>query len=182
MEMIDEFVDVDVDLHQVYSQWTRFEDFPKFMEGIEKVRRLDNNRLHGVANLAGRRVEWDAEICEQIPDLIIAWRSISGRVNEGHVRFKRLGVNQSRVQVQFIYETADALKKMASSTGTLSARVQASLKRFKQFIENRPEETSTWREENHGSRVRREKLRRIGTRSERLWKGNRSNRLKPPLM
>jgi uncharacterized membrane protein len=176
MKMIDLSVDVDADLRKVYNQWTQFEDIPEFMEGIEKVQQLDDKRLHWVANVAGRRVEWDVEIYEQIPDLIIAWRSISGQFNEGHVRFERLGINRTRVHVQFVYLTTDAMKNKVDGMETLSARVKGDLIRFKQFIENRPEETGAWRGEIHGSRVSPEKARRIGARSQRVRKGNRSDR------
>jgi len=182
MEMIDQFVDVDADLQKVYNQWTQFEDFPEFMEGIEKVQQLDDKRLHWVAKLSGRQVEWDAEIYEQIPDLMIAWRSLSGQDNEGHIRFERLGHNRTRVHVQFVYEATDDMKKVSNSVDRLSARVSGDLKRFKQFIENRPQETGAWRGIIHGGRVNRGRVRAMGPRSQRLRRVNRMTSLDSRVM
>ena len=57
-----ESIDLNVPVHMAYQQWTRFEEFPRFMEGVEEVRRLDAKRLHWVANIGGTRKEWDAQI------------------------------------------------------------------------------------------------------------------------
>ena len=182
MEMIDQFVDVDADLQKVYNQWTQFEGFPEFMEGIKKVKQLDDKRLHWVANVAGQQVEWDAEIYEQIPDLMIAWRSVSGHYNEGHIRFERLGINRTRVHVQFVFEVTADMRKVPNALAILSARVSGDLEGFQQFIESRPQETGSWRGVIHGKRVYREKVHRMGTRSQRLQKFNQSSSLKPPIM
>jgi uncharacterized membrane protein len=182
MDMIDEFVDVDADLQKVYNQWTQFEDFPEFMEGVEKVKQLDDKHVHWVAKLGGYQEEWDTEIYEQIPDLMIAWRSAGGRFNEGHVRFERLSIDQTRVHVQFVYETESGKERMANVRGMISASVKRELKRFKLFIESRPQETGAWRGIIHGSRVNRERVRGMYTRSQRLRKHNRLSSLKPPIL
>ena len=182
MQMIDQFVDVDADLRKVYNQWTQFEDFPEFMAGVEKVQQLDARRLHWVANIGGRQLEWDAEIYEQIPDLIIAWRSINGEYNEGHIRFERLGPDKTRVHVQFVYEPKENLKKASNAVAMLGERVSRDLKRFKDFIENRPQETGAWRGIIHGGRVNRGRVRAMGPRSQRLRRVNRMTSLDSRVM
>ena len=79
MATIEKSVDVSVPLRTVYDQWTQFEEFPKFMEGVTEVQQLDDKRLHWKAQIGGQEREWYAEIYEQIPDQRIAWRSISGK-------------------------------------------------------------------------------------------------------
>lgn len=145
METIDQSIDVNADIRTVYNQWTQFESFPEFMEGVEKVHQLDDKRLHWVATVAGRTVEWDAEIYDQIPDQRIAWRSVSGRRNDGVVRFEKIGDEETRVHVQFVYDTEGATEKIGDALGILSARVKGDLKRFKEFIESRGHETGAWR-------------------------------------
>jgi uncharacterized membrane protein len=153
METIDQSIDVNADVRTVYNQWTQFEDFPEFMDGVEEVRQLDDKRLHWVASVGGRRHEWDAEIYDQIPDQRIAWRSIGGKRNDGAVHFEKTADNQTRVYVQFVYEPEGAMEKMGDSLGVLTAKVKGDLKRFKEFVEKRGKETGAWRGEIHGSQV-----------------------------
>ena len=58
MENITKSIDVMVPVRTAYDQWTQFEEFPRFMEGVEEVRQLDDKHLHWVANIGGKRKEW----------------------------------------------------------------------------------------------------------------------------
>ena len=132
----------------------------------EEVRQLDNKQLHWVARIGGRREEWNAEIFDQVPDQKIAWRSTSGRRNEGEMTFEKIADNQTRVQVTIVYEPHGALEKAGSAVGVVDGRVKGDLKRFKEFIEQRQEATGAWRGEIHGSQVDPESG--AGARSKRL--------------
>jgi uncharacterized membrane protein len=149
METIEQSIEVDAPCRTVYNQWTQFEEFPEFMEGVEQVRQLDEKRLHWVAEIAGKRHEWDAEIYEQTPDQAIAWRSTSGVRNEGVVRFEALPENRTRVHVRMSFEPQGTMEKVGNALGVASARVKGDLKRFKEFIEARGTETGAWRGEIH---------------------------------
>jgi|SRR5687767_307170 len=167
MQTIEESIEVDAPIRTVYNQWTQFEEFPEFMEGVEAVRQLDDKRLHWVAEIAGRRHEWDAEILEQIPDQKIGWRSISGARNEGTVRFEKISENHTRVHVTINYEPDGALEKMGTALGLASARVKGDLKRFKEFIEARGHESGAWRGEIRGGETSR--VVEDAARSKRLF-------------
>jgi uncharacterized membrane protein len=167
METIEQSIEVDAPLRKVYNQWTQFEEFTEFMEGIEEVRQLDERRLHWVANVAGKRHEWDAEIFDQVPDQRIAWRSISGKRNEGIVSFEKISENRTRVRAVIAYEPEGALEKMGNAMGIASARVKGDLNRFKTLIESRTEESGAWRGEIHGGDVSHE----TEARSKRLRGG-----------
>ena len=156
MNTIEQSIEVDAPIRTVYNQWTQFEEFPEFMEGVEEVRQLDDQRLHWVAEIAGQRREWDAEIHEQTPDQQIAWRSVSGQRNEGVIRFEKLAENRTRVCVVITYEPEGALEKMGGALGVASARVKGDLKRFKTFIESHGTATGAWRGEIHGGQTSRE--------------------------
>src|SRR3954463_11405400 len=104
MTTIDQSIEVDVPVSQAYNQWTQFEEFPRFMEGVEEVRQLDDTHLHWVAEIAGARREWDAEITEQRPDERVAWRSLSGTTNAGVVTFHRLDEGRPKVMLQLDVE------------------------------------------------------------------------------
>ena len=138
-------IEVDLPISTVYNQWTQFEDFPHFMEGVERVTQLDDRRLHWVAEIAGAREEWDAEIVDQEPDRRISWRSTSGTTNAGVVAFQPLGPSSTRVTLDLDVEPEGLKEKAGEKLGFVSKQVEGDLKRFKEFIESRNVETGAWR-------------------------------------
>jgi len=147
MSLIEQSIEVDVPAKTAYNQWTQFEEFPKFMEGVKAVQQLDAKRLHWRAEIAGKEKEWDAEITEQIPDQRIAWRSRSGAPNGGVVTFHVLSPTRSKVMLQMEYDTETFIEKAGDAVGIVSQRVMGDLERFKDFIESRGRETGAWRGE-----------------------------------
>jgi uncharacterized protein (TIGR02271 family) len=141
METIERSIDLNVPVQVVYQQWTRFEDFPRFMEGIEAVRRLDAKRLHWVANIGGTRKEWDAQITEEVPNERIAWRSEAGEFTAGVVTFQPLGTDHTRMTVRFNYEPEGVKETLGDWLGLVSRRVENDLERFKDFVEARTHES-----------------------------------------
>ncbi len=153
MTTIEETIEVDVPVRTAYNQWTQFEEFPRFMEGVEEVRQLDDTHLHWRARIAGDELEWDAEITEQTPDQRIAWRSTTGATNNGTVTFRPIDDQHSMVSLELEYETAGLVETVGDKVGLVGKRVEGDLQRFKEFIESRPRETGAWRGEIHGARV-----------------------------
>ena len=147
MATIEKSIDVDVPVRTAYDQWTQFEDFPRFMEGIEAVKQIDDTHLHWVANVAGRRKEWDARITEQTPDQRIAWTSEGGARNAGVVTFHTLAPSRTRIMLQLEYEPEDLVETAGDQLGFMTRRVNGDLERFKRFIESRGEATGAWRGE-----------------------------------
>lgn len=147
METIQKSIEVNVPLHTAYNQWTQFETFPEFMEGIQEVRQLDDRHVHWVADIGGKHKEWDAEIVEQIPDQRIQWRSTSGARNDGLVEFEPISDSQTHVTVKMNYETEGVLEGIGDFFGVTSTRVEGDLERFKEFVETRGAETGGWRGE-----------------------------------
>jgi uncharacterized membrane protein len=147
MTTVEKTIEVNEPVRTVYNQWTQFEEFPNFMEGVEKVVQLDDTRLHWVAEIAGVKREWDAKIEEQLPDKRIAWRSTTGEKNAGTVNFEPVSQNQTKVTLRLDYEPDDVVEKAGASLGFLSKQVERDLERFKNFIENRTVETGAWRGE-----------------------------------
>jgi uncharacterized membrane protein len=147
MATIEQSIDVEVPVQTAYNQWTQFEEFPRFMEGVEEVRQLDDTRLHWVAELGGSRHEWDAEITEQHPDERVAWRNTDGKENAGVVTFHRLDDDRSRVMVQMDFVPEGVKEKLGTALGAPDRRVQGDLERFKELIESRGTESGSWRGE-----------------------------------
>src|SRR5688500_1993571 len=139
MEManIEHSVQVNVPVRTAYNQWTQFEEFPRFMEGVKEVRQIDDTRLHWRAEIAGKDQEWYAVISEQLPDERVAWHSTSGAHNAGVVTFHRIDDGVTRVMLQIDYEPEGFVEHAGDMLGMVSRRVEGDLERFKEFIEER---------------------------------------------
>ena len=142
---IEKSIDVNVPVRTAYDQWTQFEEFPSFMEGVESVHQLDERRLHWRAEIGGKTLEWDAEIVEQQPDMRVAWKSTTGAKNAGVVSFYRLADDRCRVTLQLDYEPRGFVETVGDWLGVMSRRTEGDLERFKKFIEERGVETGAYR-------------------------------------
>ena len=149
MPKVDESIDVRVPVEQAYNQWTQFEEFPTFMEGIQSVQQLDDGHVKWVAEVRGETREWTTEITEQRPDEKIAWKTIGGEVkNDGIVTFEQLGNDQTRINVEMDVEGESGTENVAGDLlGIVKTQVRGDLERFKQLIESRGEETGAFRGE-----------------------------------
>jgi len=145
MSVIEKSIELNVPVRTAYNQWTQFEEFPKFMEGVKQVTQIDDKRLHWKANIAGKEEEWNAEITEQIPDQRIAWTSRGGAMNAGVVTFHPLSEAKSKIMLQLQYDPKGFVEQVGDATGLVTQRVQGDLERFKTFIESRGRETGAWR-------------------------------------
>ena len=155
MARIEESIEVNVPVATAYNQWTQFEEFPQFMEGVEEVRQLDDTHLHWVVSHKGQRHEFDAEISEQRPDERVAWRTTDGKSHAGVVTFHRLDDNRCMIMVQMDWEPEGMLETLGSALGSDDRRVKEDLARFKELIERRGSESGAWRGEvEHGDTVR----------------------------
>jgi uncharacterized membrane protein len=155
MSKITKSIEVDVPVSTAYNQWTQFEDFPRFMEGIEHVRQADEKTLEWTAEVAGVERSWRAEIVDQTPDRRIAWTSTSGARNNGVVTFEPLGDNRTRITLDLDVEPEGLVENVGDALGILDRRIEGDLQRFKEFIEARGSETGAWRGEvKEGTRTR----------------------------
>ena len=145
MSTITESIDVEAPVTRAYNQWTQFESFPQFMAGVEQVRQLSDTQTHWVTKVAGVAREFDATITEQLPDERVSWRSESGPNHAGVITFHRLDDTHTRVTAQMDIDPEGFVENVADKTGVLNARVKGDLKKFKEFIESRDEETGAWR-------------------------------------
>jgi len=154
MERIEKSIEVAAPVRAVYNQWTQFEEFPRFMAGVKEVRQLDDTHVHWHAEIWGKDKEWDAEITEQVPDQVIAWRSTSGAPNAGVVTFEPNGDQWTRVTLHMDVEPDGVIEEAGTAAGFLDRQVQGDLERFKAYIESRGQETGAWRGEVERGRVR----------------------------
>jgi uncharacterized membrane protein len=154
MSNIQQSIEVQVPVTTAYNQWTQFEEFPRFMDGVKEVRQLTDKSLEWTAEINGKEETWTADITEQEPDQVIAWKSTSEPVNSGRVSFARLDENRTRVDLQMEWQPRDSIEKMGAAMGFDDRQIKGDLERFKKFIESRGTETGAWRGEiEQGERV-----------------------------
>jgi uncharacterized membrane protein len=147
MARVQKLIEVDVPVFTAYNQWTQFEEFPRFMDGVRSVTQLDDRHLRWEAEIGGREKVWEAEIEEQIPDTRIIWRSIDGEDNAGQVMFAPTDDGAgTRIWLEMSYSPDGFLESVGDVLGFMNRRVEGDLKRFKEFIEDRRLETGAYRE------------------------------------
>ena len=149
MSQVLEFVEVDVPVRVAYNQWTQFEDFPEFMQGVDKVRQLDDTHLQWEAHIAGARRSWVSEITEQVPDERVAWTNIDGVTSGGVVTFHRLAPASTRVTLQLDFEPEGFVETIGDKLGFVTGQARGDLERFREFVTERGIETGAWRGEIH---------------------------------
>ena len=152
MESTTKSITVNAPLRTVYNQWTQFEDFPRFMQGIQSVQQIDDTTLRWTADIAGKDATWTAKITEQVPDQLVAWQSTSGRTNNGRVQFSSNAADQTTITVRMEYEPEGVIENVGDALGMVERRIEGDLERFKDFIESRGRETGAWRGEVHAGR------------------------------
>jgi uncharacterized membrane protein len=145
MTTFNETIEVDVPIHVAYDQWTQFESFPRFMEGVERVVQLDDTTIDWSAMIAGRAKHWRAKIVEQRPDELVAWRSTEGARNDGSVRFESLAPNRTRIALQIDVDPDGVVETAGTALGVVERQVAGDLVRFRDYIEAHGTPTGAWR-------------------------------------
>jgi uncharacterized membrane protein len=148
-----ESIEVEAPLSTVYNQWTQFEQFPQFMEGVEQVEQIDDTRLNWVAEVGGKRAEWEAKILYQEPDRRISWQSMDGKQTTGTVSFEPAGASRTRIQLEMTYTPEGVLERAGSAAGLDERRVRGDLLRFSELIERQGAESGAWRGEIKSGRT-----------------------------
>ena len=145
---VEQEIEVEVPVSTAYNQWTQFEEFPSFMEGVDEVRQLDDTLLHWAATVSGKKAEWDAKILEQVPDRRIVWESVDGKQTRGAVTFEPAGsALRTRIRLNMSYTPGGITEKVGSAIGLDDRRVRGDLERFRELIEARHAASGAWRGE-----------------------------------
>ena len=151
MSRVEKSLEVNVPIRVAYDQWTQFEEFPRFMEGVKSVQQLDDTHLHWKAEVAGQQKDWDARIVAQRPDEMVAWTSTSGARNAGVVRFERASDDVTRITLDMDVDPEGPLENLGDFVGVLDRLVEGDLQRFKEFTESRGAPAGAWRGSIQGS-------------------------------
>ena len=147
---VEQEIEVAVPVTTAYNQWTQFEEFPRFMEGIDEVKQLDDTLLHWAATVAGKKAEWEAKVVEQQPNRRIVWESVAGRNTRGIVSFEEAGPSQTRIHLSMTYALDGAAEKAGAAAGLDDRRIRGDLERFRELIEGRVTPSGSGRETRNG--------------------------------
>ncbi len=145
MSTIEQSIEVDVPVSTAYNQWTQFESFPRFMEGVDEIRQISDTRNHWITEIAGVKREFDTEITEQHPDERIAWKAVDGADHAGVVTFHRIAEGKTKIMLQMDFAPEGLAEQVGDKLGVVKTRTKGDLERFKDFMESRGTETGAWR-------------------------------------
>ncbi len=143
---VERSIEVAVPVRTAYDQWSRFEEFPRFMSGVEEVRQVGDRMTHWVAHIAGVRREWDAAIVEQVPDEKVAWAATTGATNAGAVFFDSVAAARTRVRLTLDFEPEGVVERIGDVLDVVQRQAVADLDRFKEFIEGQGSAAGGWRD------------------------------------
>ncbi|MEV5732486.1 SRPBCC family protein [Streptomyces sp. NPDC052292] len=149
MSQVEESIEVNVPVRAAYNQWTQFQDFPQFMDGVERIEQRTDTLTHWKTKIGGVEREFDAEITEQIPDERVAWSTIGGDARQaGVVTFHYIDDNTTKIMLQLDYDPQGLAETVGDKLGFVKRQATGDLRRFKEFIESRGgTETGAWRGE-----------------------------------
>ncbi|MFJ9030617.1 SRPBCC family protein [Streptomyces sp. NPDC102274] len=154
MSIIEKSIDVDVPVRTAYNQWTQFESFPRFLEGVERIDQPQRSLAHWVTRVGAVTHEFDVEIVEQRLDERLTWRTLTEPRHEGTVVFESLGPERTRVSLRLDLEASGVIAKTENALHVAQRRVHRGMECFKEFIEGHGRETGGWRGEIRSGRVR----------------------------
>jgi uncharacterized membrane protein len=143
-------IEVERPVTDVYNAWTQFEAFPRFMEGVREVRQIDNTMTHWTVEIAGQTREFDAQIVEQRPDQVIAWRSLEEPRQAGRVSFTPVARDRTAITLQMEFEPEGIVENTGEALGMVDRRVRGDLENFAEFMSTMGAAEGGWRGEVHG--------------------------------
>jgi HSP20 family molecular chaperone IbpA len=153
MAKIEKSVEINVPVHTAYNQLTQFTEFPRFMQGVQEIRQLDDTHLHWHSKSDGQDKEWDSEITQQIPDQCIAWRNITGPKNAGKIVLQPIAQDKTKVTLSMEFEPEPSSPDAANAEANIAQRIEQDLARFKKLIETQGQESGEWRGEVRDAQV-----------------------------
>ncbi len=136
MDASERSIVVNASVAAVYKRWLAFEDYPKFITVIKRVRKLDANHFIASLGFNGKQYQTTLEMMLRVPERRLAWRTLADRSAPDH--FAAGVVSFAPVSDQV---TCVTLKLASSFGGAVSNRVDKYLHNFKRLIEEQSRES-----------------------------------------
>ncbi len=138
--IIEEHVDVGVAREDAFAQWTEYRELPKFSKK-ESAEPKREDRVSFTSKIGPSTRHWDADVVDQQPPRLIAWRSVGGSQNMGVITFHSLDDRLTRVMVEMEYHPRGAIETVGNFFRMQRRRVRKDLRLYKHFMELRGEPT-----------------------------------------
>src|SRR3954467_15001291 len=132
---IQRWTDVGLPIDQVYEEFTKFDQFPRFMHRVLNVEQKGRDKIGWSEKIWFSSRQWEGRVTEKRKNDRIVWTTNSGMSHKGIVSFHKLADNLTRVMVDMEFEPSGMMEKMASGLRFVKRAVQADLARFKAYVE-----------------------------------------------
>ncbi|MEU8608303.1 SRPBCC family protein, partial [Actinoplanes sp. NPDC048791] len=135
MSMVQQAVEIGAPLHAVYEQLATFENYPRFMTGVQRVTRIGDDQTHWIMDVEGHRREFDAQITERSLDERVSWATTEGPLLAETITLRPMGETRTQIVAQLEADVAFLLPSDRHGQETLRRRLKADLDTFKGLIE-----------------------------------------------
>ncbi|WP_433722489.1 SRPBCC family protein [Actinoplanes sp. CA-051413] len=135
MSMVQQAVEIGAPLHAVYEQIATFENYPRFMTGVQRVTRIGDDQTHWIMDVEGHRREFDAQITERSLDERVSWATTEGPLLAETITLRPMGETRTQIVAQLEADVAFLLPSDRHGQETLRRRLKADLDTFKGLIE-----------------------------------------------
>jgi HSP20 family molecular chaperone IbpA/uncharacterized membrane protein len=142
MNQIEQAIDINVPVKAAYEQCLRFSDYPRFMDGVESVRVVDEKHLHWRAQHQGKAVEWSSIITERDPERSIAWQDVDGPHRTTMLDFSQLAPQKARIQA--VLTLREGQGAFEDDTELVRKRLAGDLERLKKLLEGSGHDWNEW--------------------------------------
>ncbi|MFG1610109.1 SRPBCC family protein [Actinoplanes sp. NPDC049265] len=136
MSLVQQSIEVGAPLHTVYEQIATFENYPRFMTGVEEVTPIGTDRTHWVMDVDGHRREFDAQITELALDERVSWATTDGPRLSETITLRPMGETRTQLVAQLDADVAFLLPSDRHGQETLTRQLKNDLNTFKGLVES----------------------------------------------
>ena len=136
MSMVQQAIEVSAPLHTVYEQLAAFENYPRFMSGVQQVTPIGHDQTHWIMDVEGKRREFDAQITERSLDERVSWSTMEGPLLAETITLRPMGETRTQVVAQLEADIAFLMPSDKHGQQSLNRRLKADLTTFKGLVES----------------------------------------------
>ncbi|HEY0532162.1 MAG TPA: SRPBCC family protein [Actinoplanes sp.] len=135
MSMVQQAIEVSAPLHTVYEQLAAFENYPRFMSGVQEVTPIGHDQTHWIMDVDGKRREFDAQITERSLDERVAWSTTEGPLLAETITLRPMGETKTQIVAQLEADIAFLMPSDRHGQASLTRRLKTDLTTFKSLVE-----------------------------------------------
>jgi hypothetical protein len=136
MSMVQQAIEVSAPLHTVYEQLAAFENYPRFMSGVQEVTPIGHDQTHWIMDVDGKRREFDAQITERSLDERVSWSTTEGPLLAETITLRPMGETKTQIVAQLEADIAFLMPSDRHGQASLTRRLKSDLSTFKNLVES----------------------------------------------